>query len=356
MPWRAARENGILPGSKTKKSREEQLMSTRRALLGASLAMPALALPFSARAQGAGTTAWPERPVRFIVPYPPAGSTDLLSRLLAERMGQKFGQNFVIENRPGAGGNIGMDAIAKAAPDGYTMGAATIGHFSINQYLYSSMPWDIDKDFSVLGLTWEFPNVLVVATQHCPATTLQEFVAWVKKRPNGASFGSPGVGTTPHLSGEIFRNRLQLDATHVPFRGAAQTIPAMLSGDVTFAIDNLASYVPVIQEGRMRALAVTGAQRWPTLPNVPTMAEAGVDDFVITSWGAFVAPANTPRPIVNKVNGALKEISADEGLKARFLQAGALTLWSTPEDAVARGKAERPMWQAAVKASGARAD
>ncbi|PWC27273.1 Bug family tripartite tricarboxylate transporter substrate binding protein [Teichococcus aestuarii] len=332
-------------------------MTTRRTLLGAALALPSLALPTlatQARAQGAGN--WPDRPVRMVVPYPPGGSTDLLTRLLCERLSQKLGQNFVVENRPGAGGNIGMDAVAKATPDGYTFGAATIGHFSINQYLYSRMPWDIDRDFIPVSLTWEFPNVVVVSSQHVPAKTLQEFIDWVRKQPNGVSYGSPGVGTTPHLSGEIFRNRLKLDATHVPFRGAAQTIPAMLSGDVTFAIDNLASYVPVIQEGRMRALAVTGAQRWPTLPDVPTMAEAGMEDFVITSWGAFVAPAGTPRPIVDKMNAALREIAADEALKQRFLQAGGTPLWSTPEDAIARGKAERPMWQDAVKSSGARAD
>ncbi|MFC4168559.1 Bug family tripartite tricarboxylate transporter substrate binding protein [Teichococcus aestuarii] len=332
-------------------------MTTRRTLLGATLALPTLALPTlatQARAQGAGN--WPDRPVRMVVPYPPGGSTDLLTRLLCERLSQKLGQNFVVENRPGAGGNIGMDAVAKATPDGYTFGAATIGHFSINQYLYSRMPWDIDRDFIPVSLTWEFPNVVVVSSQHVPAKTLQEFIDWVRKQPNGVSYGSPGVGTTPHLSGEIFRNRLKLDATHVPFRGAAQTIPAMLSGDVTFAIDNLASYVPVIQEGRMRALAVTGAQRWPTLPDVPTMAEAGMEDFVITSWGAFVAPAGTPRPIVDKMNAALREIAADEALKQRFLQAGGTPLWSTPEDAIARGKAERPMWQDAVKSSGARAD
>jgi tripartite-type tricarboxylate transporter receptor subunit TctC len=328
-------------------------MTTRRSMIGAALGLPALLS--AARAQAPAGT-WPERPVRLIVPYPPAGSTDLLSRLLAERLQQKLGQNFVIDNRPGAGGNIGMDAVAKAAPDGYTFGAATIGHFSINQYLYSQMPWDIDRDFIPLGLTWEFPNVVVVSSQHVPAKTLQEFIEWARKRPNGVSFGSPGVGTTPHLSGEIFRSRLKLDATHVPFRGAAQTIPAMLSGDVTFAIDNLASYVPVIQEGRMRALAVTGANRWPTLPDVPTMAEAGVADFVITSWGAFVTPAATPRPIVDRVNAALKEIVQDENLRERFLKAGGTPLWSTPEEAIARGRKERPMWQEAVKVSGARAD
>lgn len=326
-------------------------MTTRRSLMKATLALPAL---LAGRAEAQGN--WPEKPVRMIVPYPPAGSTDVLTRLLCERLHQALGQNFVIDNRPGAGGNIGMDAVAKAAPDGYTFGAATIGHFSINQYLYSSMPWEIDRDFIPVSLTWEFPNVVVVPTQYVPATTLAEFIEWARARRNGVSFGSPGVGTTPHLSGEIFRDRMKLDATHVPFRGAAQTIPAMLSGDVTFAIDNLASYVPVIQEGRMRALAVTGAQRWPTLPDVPTMAEAGVEDFVITSWGAFVAPAGTPRPIIDRMNAALKKIASEESVKDRFLKAGGIPLWSTPEDAVARGKAERPMWQDAVRKSGARAD
>jgi len=326
-------------------------MTTRRTLMKAALALPALQA-----GQAHAQENWPARPVRMIVPYPPAGSTDLLTRLLCERLQNALGQNFVIDNRPGAGGNIGMDAVAKAAPDGYTFGAATIGHFSINQYLYSSMPWDIDRDFQPVALTWEFPNVVVVPTQYVPATTLQEFIEWARARRNGVSYGSPGVGTTPHLSGEIFRDRMKLDATHVPFRGAAQTIPAMLAGDVNFAIDNLASYVPVIQEGRMRALAVTSAQRWPTLPDVPTMAEAGVEDFVITSWGAFVAPAGTPRPIIDRVNGALKQIVAEGSVKERFLKAGGIPLWSTPEEAVARGKAERPMWQDAVRKSGARAD
>ncbi|MBE9605922.1 tripartite tricarboxylate transporter substrate binding protein [Acetobacteraceae bacterium H6797] len=309
------------------------------------LAMPALAQP-----------SWPNRTVRVIVPYPPAGSTDVLTRIICEQLQQKLGQSFVIENRPGAGGNIGMDAVAKSTPDGYTIGSATIGHFSINQYLYSRMAWDIDRDFVAVGLTWELPNVLVVPTQYVQAQTLRDFVAWARERPRGVSFGSPGVGTTPHLSGEIFRSRLGLDATHVPFRGAAQTIPAMLSGDVTFAIDNLASYVPVIQEGRMRALAVTSATRWPSLPDVPTMAEAGMPDFVVTSWAAFVMPAGTPPAIVSRLNQALKTVAEDSAVQQRFLTAGAQILYSTPEEAVARGKRERPMWQEAVRISGARAD
>jgi tripartite-type tricarboxylate transporter receptor subunit TctC len=325
-------------------------MIARRSL--AALGAAALASPAVLQAQGN----WPDRPVRMIIPYPPAGSTDVLSRILCEQLGQKLGQTFVVENRPGAGGNIGMDAVAKAAPDGYTWAAATIGHFSINQYLYSRMPWEIDRDFVPAALTWELPNVAVVSSQHVPARTLQEFIAWAKARPNGISYGSPGVGTTPHLSGALLCSRLGIDGTHVPFRGAAQTIPAMLSGDVTFALDNLASYVPVIQEGRMRALAVTSAERWPTLPDIPTMAEAGVPDFVVTSWAAFVAPAATPRPIVDRLSNALREIAADQRTQQRFLQAGAKVLWSTPEDAVARGRGERQMWQDAVRISGARAD
>ena len=328
-------------------------MFARRSIAaGAALA---LARPALVAAQGTAGT-WPDRPVRMIIPYPPAGSTDVLARILCEQLGQRLGQTFVVENRPGAGGNIGMDAVAKATPDGHSWAAATIGHFSINQYLYARMPWDADRDFIPASLTWELPNVAVVSSAHVPPRTLPEFIAWAKARPNGISYGSPGVGTTPHLSGALFCSRLGIDGTHVPFRGAAQTIPAMLSGDVTFALDNLASYVPVVQEGRMRALAVTSAERWPTLPDVPTMAEAGVPDFVVTSWAAFVAPAATPRPIVDRMSAAMREIAADPRVQARFLQAGGRVLSSTPEEAVARGRGERPMWQDAVRISGARAE
>ncbi|MBP0443398.1 tripartite tricarboxylate transporter substrate binding protein [Roseomonas sp. SSH11] len=324
-------------------------MIARRPLLGAGLALPFIR-PAHAQSE------WPSRPVRIIVPYPPAGSTDVLTRIIAERLQARLGQNFVIENRAGAGGNIGIDAVAKAAPDGYTFGSATIGHFSINQYLYSRMPWDIDKDLVPVALTWELPNALVVSSQHVPSRTLSDFVTWAKQKQGGLSFGSPGVGTTPHLSGALFASRTGLQADHVPFRGAAQTIPAMLSGDVTFALDNLSSYVPVIQEGRMRALAVTSAERVPTMPDVPTMAEAGIPDFVVTSWAAFVAPAGTPRPIIDRMNAAMRAVAEDETVKNRFQQIGAKAISSTPEEAAERGRKERPMWQEAVKISGARAD
>lgn len=298
-----------------------------------------------------GQTAWPDRAVKIIVPYPAGGSTDVLARILAERLNQLYGQPFVIENRPGAGGNIGIATVTGSAPDGYTIGAATIGHFAINQFLYKSMPYDPEHDMIPATLTWELPNVFVVASDHVPAKSVAEFIAWAKQKGH-VSFGSPGVGTSPHLSGVLFAKRAGLDAVHVPFRGAAQTIPAMLSGAVDFAIDNLASYISLIQSGKMRALAVTSAKRWPTLPDVPTMVEAGVKDFVVTSWAAFVLPAATPRPIVDKLSGAMKQIAADVGMQKRFLVAGARILSSTPEEAIAFAATERAMWKGVVELSG----
>jgi tripartite-type tricarboxylate transporter receptor subunit TctC len=290
--------------------------------------------------------------VRLVVPYPAGGSTDVLFRILAERLKDKLGQSFVVENKPGASGNIGIDQIAKSPPDGYAIGGATVGHFAINKYLIAKMPYDDEKDLVSPSLVYELPNVAVVASQHVPAKTLQEFVAWAKARPNGISIGSPGPGTTPHLSGVLFAARTGVNAVHVPFRGAAQTIPAMLSGDVTFAVDNLASYVSQIESGAMRALAVTSAQRWSTLPDVPTMAEAGVQDFVVTSWGAYVMPAATPDAIVNKLSAAHKELTTDEALQKRFLAAGGRLLHSTPAEAKAFAAKESKMWQEVVRLSG----
>jgi tripartite-type tricarboxylate transporter receptor subunit TctC len=319
---------------------------TRRMLLGGSAAV---LVSRHARAQGS----WPDRQVRIIAPFPAGGAVDVLVRILAEQLQNKLGQSFVVENRSGAGGNIGIASVAASPPDGTTIGAATVGQFSINQFLYAHMPFDADRDLLPATLTWEYPNVFVVASQHVPAKTLEEFVAWAKARGK-ISYGSPGVGTTPHLCAALFSIRTGLDATHVPFRGAAQTIPAMLAGDVTYALDNLASYTAQIESGQMRALAVTTAERWPTLPNVPTMLEAGHRDFVITSWGAFVLPAGTPRIVLDRLSAAMRETAADQNVQKRFLVAGARCIASTPEQASARGVSERPMWQEMVRISGAK--
>ncbi|MBS7789707.1 tripartite tricarboxylate transporter substrate binding protein [Roseococcus sp. SDR] len=324
-------------------------MTTRRTLLAAGLAAPALA-PAGSLAQ----SAWPERPVRVIVPWPPGGSTDVLCRIMCERLQAITGQSFVIENRPGAGGNIGADAVAKATPDGYTMGPLTLTVWSIAQFLYARLPFDTDRDFQPVSLHWELPNVFVVSTAHTPARTAQEFVTFAKARQGGVSYGSPGIGTTAHLCGSLFVARNGIDGVHVPFRGAAQTIPAMLSGDVTFAIDNLASYVPVIQEGRMRALAVTSATRHPALPDVPTMAEAGIPNFTVQSWCAFGMPAGVPAPIVARASELMQQVANEPATKERFLRTGAHAIGSSPDGVWERARRERPLWQEMVRISGAR--
>ena len=324
----------------------------RRHLLAAPLALAAAPLARPAIAQGGD---WPERTVRVIVPWPPGGATDVLVRLYTDRLQAMLGQSFVVENRPGAGGNIGIDATSKATPDGYTMGIASVGHFCINPFLYTRLNYD-PKSLVPVGVAWELPNVAVVAVEHNPSKTLGEFIAWAKERPQGITYGSPGVGTTPHLSGALFASRVGLEATHVPFRGASQAIPVMLGGQLDFALDNLASYVPVIRDGKLRALAVTSEKRFPALPDVPTMAEAGVPDFVVTSWQTFVFPAGTPRSVITRLNATLKKISEDSAMQKRFIETGASMAWSTPEEVAARIERETPMWREAVRISGARID
>jgi tripartite-type tricarboxylate transporter receptor subunit TctC len=334
--------------------KNQMTMITRRDVLGGVSASTVL-LAGRASAQAGAPAVWPGRPVRVIVPFPAGGGVDVVARILVDQLQERLGQAFVVENRSGAGGNIGVAAVASSTPDGTTIGAATVGQFSINQYLYAHMPYDADRDIIPATLTWEYPNVFVVASDYVPAKTLLEFIVWAKARGK-ITYGSPGVGTTPHLSAALFSIRAGIDAAHVPFRGAAQTIPAMLAGDVTYALDNLASYTATIQSGQMRALAVTSAERWPTLPSVPTMAEAGQSDFVVTSWGAFIVPAGTARAVIDRLSAVMSQIAADAAVQRRFLIAGGRCIASTPEQARARALKERPMWQEMVRISGAKAE
>src|SRR4051812_3002105 len=236
------------------------MLHRRRRLLAAAPLVATGALARPAPAQTAAP--WPNRPVRVIVGFPPGGSLDVMTRLVAEQVQARLGQPFVVETRSGASGNLGAEALARAAPDGYTIGTIGMPTVLINPLLFPRLPFDPERDFAWIAQMWEFPNVAVVPAQHVPARTLAEFIAWAKRRSGGISYGSSGVGTTIHLSGAYLLARAGVPGTHVPFRGAAQTIPAMLAGDVQLAVDNLASYIPVIQEGRMRALAVTSAERW----------------------------------------------------------------------------------------------
>ena len=302
---------------------------------------------------GLGQTAWPDKPVRIVVLFNAGGASDTLTRILAEKLQERFNQSFVIENRTGAGGNIGMAAVMNSPADGYTIASATIGTLSINQFLYPKLGFDPAKDFAYVSTFWENCNVFVVSNEH-PARTLAEFQAWARNQPQGVTFSSSGVGTTPHLSGELFAVRSGIKCVHVPFRGSA-TIE-VVNRSIDFAIDNVSSYTPMLRSGRARALAVTSADRWPTFPDVPTMAEAGLPDFVVTSWGALVMSAGTPGAITQKLSQAVQEIAAQPALKERFLNAGTRAIASTPQEAAAFAARERVKWKEVVRLSGARAE
>jgi len=321
-------------------------MLSRRVLLGSTTA----ALAAQAQAQ----PSYPERPIRLVCPYPAGGATDVLTRILADGMRERLGQPVVVENRSGAGGNIGVDAVAKSAPDGYVLGTAPVGNFIINPFLYRSMPYDPARDLTPVSLAFEVPNVAVVAEKFVPARSMENFLSWARAKPGGVVYGTSGVGTSAHLCSELLFKRAGIACTHVPFRSAAQVIPAMLSGDVDFAIDNLASYAGIIQQGQMTALGMTTAERWPTMPQVPTMAEAGVPDFVVTAWSALIGPARLPMPVQDRLSAAVQSVAADPAIRQRFLVAGGQALATTPAGARERMDRERPMWKEMVELSGAR--
>ncbi len=327
------------------------MTTTRRTMMQAGLGT-ALTLAFPL-AQAQAPDNWPTAPVKIIVPFTSGGAADLLTRRVAEKLQVRLGGSWVVENRTGAGGNIGMDAVKQAAPDGHTIGSATIGTLTINQFLFAKLPYDPVADYAYISKHWENCNVFVVAPGH-PAKTVQEFIEWARAKPQGVTYGSAGVGTTPHLAGALFGHRTGLQTVHVPFRGAAQSMPALMGGDTDFAIDNIASYMPLILGGKVRVLAVTAPSRWPTLPEVPTMGEAGVKDFIITSWGALVLPKATPPAIVNKISAAVKQVADDPAMKEQFLKAGALAVSSTPRETEDFAAQERTKWKEVIRISGAK--
>ncbi len=311
------------------------------------------ALAGTASSASFGQSVWPDKPVRLVVLFNAGGTADSLTRILAEKLQLRFKQSFFVENRTGAGGNIGMALVKNSPADGYTIASATIGTLAINQFLYAKPGFDPEKDFDYVSTFWENCNVFVVSSEH-PARTLQEFKAWAIKQPKGVTFSSSGVGTTPHLSGEMFATMSGIKCVHVPFRGSATV--EVVNRSIDFAIDNISSYTPMLKAGRARALAVTSPERWPTFPDVPTMAEAGMPDFVVTSWGALVLPAGTPPGITMKLSQAVQEIAAQPAMKELFLNAGTRAISSTPQEAFAFAARERVKWKEVVRLSGAKAE
>lgn len=316
----------------------------RSLFLAAAVALPAAAQDY------------PSRPVRVIVPNPPGGSSDVIARLLSAELSTRFGQPFVVENRGGAGGNIGTELIARATPDGHTLGVGTVTQWVTNAFLYRSLPIEPMRDLSFIAISWENANVLIVPARHVPAQTVQEFIEWGRRQPGSLNFSSSGVGFTSHLLGELFGLRTGIRVTHVPFRGAAEAIPGMLRGELLFSIDNLASWRPVIDRGDVRALAITDSVRSDMAPAVPTMAELGFPEFTNTVWAGFVGPAGLPPAVVETLSTALRELTTRPDLVQRIGVAGARATWASPADMRARAERERPFWADLVRISGARLD
>ncbi|WP_159350282.1 Bug family tripartite tricarboxylate transporter substrate binding protein [Roseomonas harenae] len=320
---------------------------SRRAALGAAVGLGGAALAAPALAQAA----WrPSRPMRFIVPFTPAGSADMLSRMAAEAIASRLGQPVVVENRAGAGGNIGTDALAKAEPDGHAIGLVTVGTGAINYAMYRSMPYK-PGDLAAISNICTVPNVIMVANR-VPAKTLGELVELARREPGKFNYGSSGVGTSLHLTGEMLKGGSGLDMTHVPFRGAAQMLLEAAAGRVEILVDNLPSGLPQIKDERVRALAVTDTRRSPSLPDVPTTAEAGFPDIQAVAWFGVVAPGRTPRPAVEAISGALQDAVRQPGFRAKLTEQGAEPVGNTADEFEAFIRAEIARWGEVVRKAG----
>lgn len=327
---------------------------TRRAAIGATLALPALG---PARAQ----PAWPARTIRFIVPFPPAGTTDIAGRIAAEMLSQRLGQQVIVENRPGATGNIGAEAIARAEPDGYSFLVCTISTAAINYALWGARMPVKPEDLAAVGLLLRVPNVVFVPAASA-VRSLAELVAVAKAQPGRLNYGSPGSGGSPHMTMEMLKLRSGTDITHVPFRGAGPMLVEAVAGRLDVGCDNMPSCLGHVRDGRLRALAVTSARRSHALPDVPTLAEAGIPDFEATAWFGIQAPARTPRPIIERVGSELDAITRDPGYVARIRELGGSPPDLTPDggttpaafDAFMRTEITR--WAEVVKVSGATID
>ena len=303
----------------------------------------------------AAAQAYPSRSVKLVVPFPPGGSLDLAGRLIAQKLTEMWGQSVVVENKPGAGGYIGADYVAKSAPDGYTILLGALSTHAVNPSLYKSMPYDAAKDFAPITLIAVTPNVLVVNAS-LPVNNVKEFLAYAKANSGKIAFGSGSNGSAGHLAGELFKVETGVDATHIPYKGGAPATQALLAGDTQFMFDNLANAMAQVKAGKLKALAVTTAQRSPLVPDLPTMAEAGLPGFDISTWYGLFAPAGTPAPIVAKWNADVTKILTAPDVRAKLMADGADPSPDTPEQFAQMISRELAKYARIIKASGAKVD
>ncbi len=299
--------------------------------------------------------AYPTKPVRVIVPYPPGGGNDILGRLFAARLGDRLGQPFVVENRPGAGTMVGTEAAAKSPPDGYTILLSSIATHALSPNLYSRVPYDPVKDFSPITLLGIAPTVLVVY-KDLPATNLAELIAAAKAKPGDLAYASGGNGTPPHINGEVFKAVAGVDLLHVPFKGGGPALADLTAGRVQVMLDTAASAMSHVRAGRLRALAISAPKRSPEYPDLPTFAEAGLPGYETNAWYSMHAPAGTPDAIVRKLNAELAAILREPDIIARFRQLSTDPVGNSPEEFGAFVKAEIEKYARVIKAAGIKLD
>ena len=317
-------------------------MISRRKLIAA--AAGAVFAPHIARAES-----WPSRFVRLIVPFPPGGGTDAVGRIISIKLSEIWGQQVVIENRGGAGSNLGSEAGAHADPDGYTILFAALP-IAINQFIYPKLNFDVIADFAPISLLCTFPNLLVVANDS-PARSVSDLIAYAKAHPGTVTFGSSGIGTSPHLSGELFKRMAGIEMTHVPYRGAGPAINDLLPGRLTLMFNTAASLMPYVKGGQVRGLATTGGKRFFAAPELPTVAEAGLPGFQVDSWYALFAPAKTPPEIVRRMSADVATALRDSVTLQRMENLGLETVGSTPEQLGSFVQAEVAKWGPVIKAA-----
>jgi len=299
--------------------------------------------------------AYPSKPIRLIVPFVPGGSTDVVARLLGAELKYELGQSVIVENKPGAGGNIGGDVVAKAAPDGYTLLLAAAGPTVINPSLYSKMPFDPITQLAPVTMLVREHNLMAINSS-IPAKTLQEFIAYAKSRPNEINFGSPGNGSPAQLAGELFNQKSGLKMAHVAYKGSGAAVVDLMAGHISMMIDNMPALLPHIQSGKIRALAVPSERRAAAMPDVPTFKEAGMSDFIITAWKGVMVPAGTPPDVVAKLQTSIAKIMNKADMKKRMIEMGAEPAVNTPEQFGTIIKNETAWWAALVKSTGTKVE
>ena len=298
---------------------------------------------------------YPSKPIRLIVPFVPGGSTDVVARLLGAELKNELGQSVIVENKPGAGGNIGGDMVAKAAPDGYTLLLAAAGPTVINPSLYSKMPFDPITQLAPVTMIVREHNLMAINSA-IPAKTLQEFIAYAKSRPNDINFGSPGNGSPAQLAGELLNQRSGLKMAHVAYKGSGAAVVDLMAGHISMMIDNMPALLPHVQSGKIRALAVPSERRAAAMPDVPTFKEAGMSDFAITAWKGVMVPAGTPPDVVATLQASIAKIMNKAEMKKRMIEMGAEPAVNTPEQFGAIIKNETAWWAALVKSTGTKVE